>query len=156
MRVHRQIGVVSRPQDTDRMPQTFRLARFVAATLIAVSLPCPAGAQAPARGDSTPGKSAPDLGPMRTIEFDTDQGTWMNLDVSPDGRTILFDLLGDVYTMPIGGGTASLLLGGRSWDQMPRWSPDGKRIAFVSDRDGGYVELWVADADGKNMRQLSH
>src|SRR5439155_26100507 len=106
------------PRTQDRMPQTFRLARFVAAALIAVSLPCPAGAQAPARGDSTPASGAPDLGPMRTIEFDTDQGTWMNLDVSPDGRTILFDLLGDIYTMPIGGGTPSLLSGGRSWDQM--------------------------------------
>src|SRR5438105_4724749 len=97
----------------------------------------------------------PDLGPMRTIEFDTDEGTWMNLDVSPDGKTILFDLLGDIYTLPLEGGEAKLLLGGRDWDQMPRWSPDGKQIAFVSDRDGANMELWVADADGKNVRQVS-
>src|ERR1044071_4093142 len=109
-----------------------------------------------ARTDTTPRKGAPDLGPMRTIEFDTDEGTWLNLDVSPDGGSILFDMLGDIYVLPATGGNAKLLIGGRSWDQMPRWSPDGKHIAFVSDRDGAYVELWVADADGTHMRQLPH
>jgi hypothetical protein len=41
---------------------------------------------------------------MRQVPIDVTEGTWMNLDVSPDGRTIAFDLLGDIYTMPIGGG----------------------------------------------------
>ena len=61
-----------------------------------------------------------DLGPLRTIAFETDQGTWMNVDVSPDGRSILFDLLGDIYIVPIAGGDATLLLGGREWDTQPR------------------------------------
>src|SRR5688572_15106928 len=65
----------------------------------------------------------PDPGPLRTISFEVNEGTWMSLDVSPDGKTILFDLLGDLYTLPIGGGEATLLLGGRDWDQMPRYSP---------------------------------
>ena len=43
------------------------------------------------------------LGPTHVVEFETDEGTWMNVDVSPDGRTIVFDLLGDLYTMPIEG-----------------------------------------------------
>src|SRR5258708_13893691 len=101
-------------------------------------------------------KKAPkvNLGPLRRIEFDTDEGTWTNVDVSPVGRTVLFDLLGDLYTIPIGGGDAKLLLGGRDWDQMPRYSPDGKQIAFISDRDGN-MNLWVANADGTHLRQLS-
>jgi Tol biopolymer transport system component/imidazolonepropionase-like amidohydrolase len=97
---------------------------------------------------------APDPGPLRTIEFDTDEGTWMNLDLSPDGRTIIFDLLGDIYTLPIEGGDAKLLMTGRAWDHTPRFSPDGKMIAFISDRDG-QMNLWVANADGSNPKQLT-
>jgi hypothetical protein len=47
------------------------------------------------------------LGPVQKVEFDTSEGTWMNLEVSPDGKLIVFDLLGDVYTLPIDGGTAT-------------------------------------------------
>ena len=49
------------------------------------------------------GTSTPTLGPTTKLAFDTAEGTWMNLDVSPDGRQIVFDLLGDIYVMPIGG-----------------------------------------------------
>ncbi len=103
--------------------------------------------------DSARGK--PDLGPMRNIEFDVDEGTWMSLDVSPDGRTLLFDLLGDIYTLPIEGGQATRILGGRDWDHMPRFSPDGRRIAFVSDRDGD-MNIWLANADGSQPKALTH
>src|SRR5688500_7428908 len=65
--------------------------------------------------DSAKARARPDLGPMRTIEFDTEEGTWANLDVSPDGKTILLDLLGDLYTLPVDGGEATLLMGGRDW-----------------------------------------
>ncbi len=93
-------------------------------------------------------------GPSRALEFETTEGTWMNLDVSPDGRTIVFDLLGDIYTMPIAGGRATLIRGGLAYETMPRWSPDGRRIAFTSDRDG-IENLWTMDPAGSDLRQVS-
>lgn len=93
-------------------------------------------------------------GPSRVVEFETSEGTWMNVDVSPDGRTLVFDLLGDIYTMPAGGGRATLILGGHAYETMPRFSPDGRRIAFTSDRDG-LENIWTADLAGGDLRQVS-
>lgn len=90
----------------------------------------------------------------KKVEFTTDEGTWMALDLSPDGKTIVFELLGDLYTMPVDGGDAKLLLGGTQYDGMPRFSPDGKKIAFISDRSGA-ENLWVVDADGSNPKALT-
>ena len=98
-----------------------------------------------------------DLGPVQKLAFDTSEGTWMNVDVSPDGRTIVFDLLGDIYTMPIGGSGASpatRITSGPAFDMQPRFSPDGKRIAIASDRDGLW-NIWTIDTDGKNAKQVS-
>jgi len=88
------------------------------------------------------------------LNFETSEGTWMSLDVSPDGQTIVFDLLGDIYAMPITGGAATLLLGGPAWEMQPRFSPDGKRIAIASDRDG-LMNLWTMDTQGKDLRQVT-
>ncbi len=125
----------------------------LAAVLTTASSPLLAqeAAEAP---DSAKAEAKPDPGPLRTIQFEVDEGTWMFLDVSPDGSTILFDLLGDLHTVPIDGGDAPVLLGGRDWDQMPRYSPDGDRIAFISDRDG-MMNLWTVDADGSDPKQYS-
>ncbi|HEX9148236.1 MAG TPA: amidohydrolase family protein [Thermoanaerobaculia bacterium] len=86
--------------------------------------------------------------------IDTDEGTWMSLDVSPDGKEIAFDLLGDIYALPIGGGEARALTSGVAWDMQPRYSPDGKRIAFTSDRSGG-DNVWVMDRDGSHPTPVS-
>ncbi len=91
---------------------------------------------------------------FKNIKIDTDEGTWMNLDVSPDGKTIVFDLLGDIYKMPVSGGKASILRSGIPWEIQPRFSPDGSKISFTSDAGGG-DNIWIMDADGKNAKQIT-
>lgn len=92
--------------------------------------------------------------PTDTVQFTTRRGTWISVDVSPDSKQIVFDLLGDLYLLPIAGGTAQRLTSGRAWDHQPRWSPDGRQILFTSDRDG-CSNSWVIDADGKNARAVT-
>jgi len=99
-------------------------------------------------------KKTLELKPERKIEFSTDEGTWLSLDISPDGHTIVFELLGDIYTLPVEGGEAKLISGGMPFDSQPRFSPDGKWIAFLSDRDGG-ENVWIMKADGSDPKQLS-
>jgi Tol biopolymer transport system component len=95
------------------------------------------------------------LSEERVVRFQVSEGTWTSLDVSPDGRTIVFDLLGDLYTLPITGGRARSLTAGPAFDAQPRFSPDGRRVAFVSDRSG-ISNIWLVDRDGRYARQLSH
>jgi Tol biopolymer transport system component/imidazolonepropionase-like amidohydrolase len=90
----------------------------------------------------------------RTVSFDTTEGTWMSVDVSPDGRTLIFDLLGDLYTVPITGGAATALTRGPAFDYHPRYSPDGKTIAFTSD-ENGMENIWLIGADGTNRHALT-
>lgn len=94
------------------------------------------------------------LQPERTVEFTTTEGTWMSLDVSPDGRTIVFDLLGDLYTLPMAGGRATRLTHGPAYDAQPRYSPDGREIVFVSDRAGS-EDVWIMAADGSGPRPVT-
>ncbi|NVK26132.1 MAG: PD40 domain-containing protein [Gammaproteobacteria bacterium] len=94
------------------------------------------------------------LGQVKTISIDTNESTWSNLDVHPDGKSIIFDMLGDIYTMPITGGKATPLLKGFEWNMQASYSPDGSKIAFLSDRDG-IINLWTMNADGSNLKQIS-
>lgn len=89
-----------------------------------------------------------------THTFTTDEGTWMNLDVSPDGKTIVFDMVGDIYTIPITGGKAKALRTGIPFEIQPRFSPDGKYISFTSDAGGG-DNIWVMQADGSDAKQIT-
>jgi Tol biopolymer transport system component/imidazolonepropionase-like amidohydrolase len=94
-------------------------------------------------------------GPSKKVTFTVDEGTWMDLDVSPDGQTIVFDLLGDIYSMPVKGGKATLLAGGKAWEVQPRYSPDGKQISYTSDRDGA-DNIWVMNSDGSNKHAITN
>lgn len=102
-------------------------------------------------------------GPLRQQNIDTDQGTWMTVDVSPDGREIVFDLLGDLYVMPIegvqGDQQAQPLTSGAAWDMQPRYSHDGQWIAFTSDRNGASGKagdnLWVMNRQTQEVTQVT-
>ena len=76
------------------------------------------------------------LKPTKNIQFTTDEVTWMSLDVSPDGEKIIFEILGDLYTLPITGGKAERISSGMAYDSQPTFSPDGLHVIFVSDREG--------------------
>ncbi|QYF92724.1 amidohydrolase family protein [Massilia sp. PAMC28688] len=93
-------------------------------------------------------------GQAHQVQIDTRTGTWMTVDVSPDGKHIVFDLLGDLYLLPITGGQAKALTHSMAWEMQARFSPDGKQIAYMSDGAGG-DNIWVMDADGSNAREVS-
>lgn len=106
-------------------------------------------------------------GPTQQQSIDTQEGTWINLDLSPDGQTIVFDLLGDLYSMPITGadgkdgrGFPKKITSGVSWDMQPRFSPSGDHIAFTSDRTGKSGKagdnIWIAPSDGGEPTQVTN
>ncbi|HKG95914.1 MAG TPA: hypothetical protein VKA84_28640, partial [Gemmatimonadaceae bacterium] len=142
-----------------------RAARLLAAALTLSAAAAPLAVaraqQDSARTDTTAARPAAPasreglpLQPARTVSFTTDEGTWLSLDLSPDGGTIVFDMLGDIYRMPAAGGKATRLTEGMAFDAQPRFSPDGKTIVFSSDRSGA-ENLWLMDADGTHPRALT-
>jgi Tol biopolymer transport system component len=120
----------------------------VLAALAALSLSHAGLAQTPTAPAGLP------LTPTRHIAFDTDEGTWMSPSLTPDGRTVVFDLLGDLYALDARGGTARVLTSGPAFDSQPTVSPDGAWIAFVSDRSGA-ENLWIMRTDGSDARQVT-
>lgn len=144
---------------------SYALFTFVLASGMATGpLATRAAAQDPAAEDSTAADEAKKakkarqeglpLEPDRRLQFTATEGSWMSLDVSPDGRTIVFDLLGDLYTMPFAGGKATPLTQGMAFDAQPRFSPDGSRVVFVSDRQGG-SGIWIISMDRADTVQVS-
>ncbi|WP_374435792.1 amidohydrolase family protein [Inhella sp.] len=93
-------------------------------------------------------------GQARHVSIDVRSGTWMSVDVSPDGKQVLFDLLGDLYVLPIEGGQAQALTHSVAWEMQARFSPDGQKIAFISDAGGG-DNVWVMNRDGSGAKALS-
>ena len=122
------------------------------ALALAMALGAPAQSQEKARSKDK--KSGLSLETERTIAFTTTEGTYMNLDVSPDGTTLVFDLLGDLYTLPIEGGQATRLTSGLAHDTQPTFSPDGASVAFISDRSGS-DNIWRVALDGSEPEALT-
>jgi imidazolonepropionase-like amidohydrolase/Tol biopolymer transport system component len=136
---------------------TFRGTTALAIIMMAAATTAPAQTAPATTAAAKPPKwdvNAPPGLTTRQVRITVDNGTWMNIDVSRDGRTIAFDLLGDIYTMPITGGTPTRIAEGLTYEQQPRFSPDGKRIAFTSDRGGG-DNIWIMNIDGSDKRQLT-
>jgi Tol biopolymer transport system component len=132
---------------------SFRIAVALLLSVLSVTPNTTAHAQGAMPAGGKPPVTLP-LKSTRTHTFTTTTGTWLSLDVSPDGQTIVFDLLGDLYTLPIAGGKAVQLTRGMAYDAQPRFSPDGKRIVFVSDRSGG-ENLWILSVDTRDTVQLT-
>ena len=93
-------------------------------------------------------------GPKLDVDIDVRSGTWMSVDVSPDGSHLVFDLLGDIYILPAEGGEAHAISSGMAWDMQPKFSPDGTKIAFTSDRGGG-DNIWVMGRDGASPKPIT-
>ena len=94
------------------------------------------------------------LTPTRTLSETFTEGSWISLDVSPDGQMIVFDLLGDLYTMAFAGGQATPLTRGMAFDGQPRFSPDGQSVVFVSDRSGGDA-VWTISLDMTDTTRIT-
>ena len=109
--------------------------------------------QSAAKDDKKKDEGLP-LKTSRKISFTTDEGTWISLDVSPDGTQIVFDLLGDLYLVPTSGGEAHRLTSGPPWDCQPKFSPNGKQIAFISDRSGS-DNIWLINVDGTGAKKVT-
>src|ERR1700730_3738214 len=124
--------------------------------LLFTGVPGTAGAQSPQeKREVQPAKQEGlTLKTARKIEFSTDEGTWISLDVSTDGQAIVFDLAGHLYTLGINGGNAVPITSGFSFESQPRFSPDGKQIVYVSDRSGA-DNVWGSGTDGSSARQLT-
>jgi Tol biopolymer transport system component len=93
--------------------------------------------------------------PSIDAAFTVREGTWMSVDVSPDGQELLFDLLGDIYSIPAAGGDATLLHGGPAMQILPSFSPDGRKIVYLSDASGS-DNVWVSNTDGSHARQVTN
>ncbi|MEC5394337.1 S41 family peptidase [Bergeyella sp. RCAD1439] len=81
---------------------------------------------------------------------------WLrNPSISPDGKQVAFTYMGDIYTVPTQGGTATRLTTHPAYDSDPVWSPDGRYIAFSSDRENGFQRLFLMPSQGGEAKQIT-
>jgi imidazolonepropionase-like amidohydrolase/Tol biopolymer transport system component len=134
-----------------------RSAFRVISVLLFIAVPGKMGAQSAQqnRDGNATNKAGLSLKASRRIEFSTDEGTWISLDVSHDGRTVVFDLVGHLYTLDIAGGNATPITTGFSFESQPRFSPDGNQIVYISDRSGA-DNVWIANKDGSGAKQVTN
>lgn len=128
---------------------------YSALGLAGALLVTPALAEVDTDNNSTTWSVNEPQGEFFSVEIDTNSGTWMSVDISPDGEYVVFDLLGDIYRMPASGGNAELLRGGIAWHMQPAYSPDGQYIAYTSDENGG-DNIWVMRADGSDAYAVTN
>jgi len=132
--------------------------RLLSLLAVFLFLSCTPLAQTRAQNDKAAADAVKNKGlPLiteRSLSFTTSAATWLSLDLSPDGKTIVFDLLGDLYTLPITGGEATRITSGQAYDMQPAFSPDGKKLVFISDRNGS-ENVWVSNADGTHARAMT-
>jgi len=138
--------------DTPTSPRDPRALGFILPALTALLLATPALGHAQEATDDE--DAALPLAAERSVELDLDRGTWLSVDVSPDGETVVFDLLGDLYTVPLGGGDATRITSGLAFDAQPRFSPDGEHLLFLSDRSGG-ENLWTLELATGDTTQIT-
>ncbi len=134
------------------LPFPRRLIAF--ACLVLVLAPQMHAQQTAAADTASAAKAGLPLKPARTVRISTNEGSWMSVDVSPDGRQLVFDLLGDLYLLPIEGGQARRLTSGMAYDAQPRFSPDGNKVLFISDRSGG-DNLWTIEVADRDTVQIT-
>ena len=138
-----------------KIPACIATLAMVSAAAATGQLPVDSATRGPTDTVSSKDVTRPS-GKTRTIDFTTTEGTNMSVDVTPDGRWVVFDLLSHIYRVPMAGGEAEVLTQGSgiALNYQPRVSPDGKAIAFISDRTG-QSNLWVMDIDGRNPRPVA-
>ena len=118
----------------------FLLSTFLFTTAVSAAAQASSKKYAPSASASAKEEDPLPLKPSRKIEFTSNEGTWLSLDVSPDGQTIIFELLGDLYTVPMAGGDAKKLTSGMAFNSQPHYSPDGK-IGRASCRERVYSSV---------------
>ncbi len=90
----------------------------------------------------------------KSIPVTLTEGTNLAVALSPDKQTLILDLQGTLWLLPIQGGEARTLTDALGDCRQPGWSPDGQRVAFQSYRDGNY-HIWSIGKDGNDLRQLT-
>ncbi|MFD1105138.1 amidohydrolase family protein [Sphingobium olei] len=75
--------------------------------------------------------------------------------LSPDGQSIAFIALGDLYVVPVTGGKPTNLTNDHAMDADPSWSPDGSKLVYTSDKGGGLPQLWIRDLKSGKSAKLT-